>query len=66
MYSNDDMDISEKKSFITEHNTSFVVQPTEKKSIVFKIEDVDPPLQKDNTPIPLPENSNLPRVIDNI
>ena len=66
MYSNDDMDIDEKKSFITEHNSSFVVQPTEKKTIVFKIEDVELPASNSKNPIPLPDNANLPRVIDSI
>lgn len=64
IYSNDDMDMSEHKSFITEHNASFVVQPTEKKTIVFKIEDVEPPPVATSTS--LPDNSNLSRVVDNI
>ena len=66
MYSNDDMDIDNSRSFITEHNSSFIVQPTEKKTIIFKIEDVEPPDSINNNPIPLPDNANLPRVIDNI
>jgi Protein of unknown function len=66
IFSNDDMDLQEKKSFITEHNSSFVVPSVEKKTIVFKIEDVEPPMSVNNQPIPLPENSNLPKVIDNI
>lgn len=66
IFSNDDMDIEEKKAFITDHNTSYVVQPTEKKAIVFKIEDVDPPASVKGKPIPLPDNSNLSRVVDNI
>ena len=67
IYSNDDMELSDgKKSFITEHNSSFIVPATEKKVVVFKLEDVDPPSSINGNPIPLPENSNYSRVVDNI
>lgn len=66
IYSNDDMDLAQEKSFLTEANTSMIVKSDQKKSIVFKIEDVDPPLSDNGQAIPLPENSNFSRVIDNI
>lgn len=64
IYSNDDMDLSQPKSFITQHNTSFVEQKA-KKVIVFKIEDVEPP-ECNGDPVPLPENSNYDKVVDSI
>lgn len=66
IYSNDDMDLDQEKSFLTEANTSLLVKSDKKKFIVFKIEDVDPPQSENGQAIPLPENSNFSRVIDNI
>jgi hypothetical protein len=66
LYSNDDMDLTNEKSFLTGLNTSQIVKSDTKKSIVFKIEDVDPPLSENGQSIPLPDNSNYSRVIDNI
>lgn len=66
LYSNDDMDLSNDRSFLTGLNTSQIVKSDTKKSIVFKIEDVDPPLSENGSSIPLPDNSNYSRVIDNI
>lgn len=66
IYSNDDMDLEQDKSFLTEANTSLIVRSDKKKYIVFKIEDVDPPSSENGQAIPLPENSNFSRVIDNI
>ena len=64
IYSNDDMDLTKPKSFITQQNTSFVEQKP-KKIIVFKIEDVEPP-ECSGLPVPLPENSNYDKVVDSI
>ena len=66
IFSSNNTSPTEKKTFMTEHNNSHGAQATEKKPTVFKIEDVDPPMSTDGKPIPLPDNSNTSRVIDNI
>src|SRR5574343_293174 len=64
IYSIDDIDVGHTKSFITQHNNSFV-ETRSKKAIVFKIEDVQPPRCNGET-VPLPENSNYDKVVDSI
>lgn len=58
--------IADRGTFITYTDQIKTLKSPEKAAIVFKIEDAQPPEAEDSSSAPLPENSNLRRVIDNI